>query len=117
MPIGSILLILALAVLVALVVTRPFWERHRSSRPDEEASSALLAERERILEALLELDFDHQLGKIPEEDYSGLRTHLVNKGAQVLKQLDAQAIESSQSPLDLNDDLERLIAARKVDDD
>lgn len=114
MPIGSVLLILALAVLVAFIVARPFSETERSWTDTEELS-ALLAERERILEALLELDFDHQLGKVPEEIYASQRADLVNKGAQVLKELDSQAAGAEQSPLDPKDDLERLIATRKAD--
>ncbi len=117
MPIGSVLLILALAVLVALIVARPFWEPRGSSWADVKEPSALLAERERILEALLELDFDHELGKVPEEIFASQRAYLVNKGAQVLEQLDAQVAEADRSQVAPNDDLERLIAARKADND
>lgn len=115
MPIGSILLILALAVLVALIVARPFWETQGTSWADAKEPSVLLAERERILEALVELDFDHQLGKVPEEIFASQRASLVNQGARVLKQLDAQVAEADRSRLDPDDDLERLIAARKAD--
>lgn len=115
MPIGSILLILALSILVAVVVARPFWEPQSDSWTKAEEPSALLAERERIIEALLELDFDHQLGKVPEEIFTSQRSFLVNKGAQVLKQLDAQATKADRTSLEANDDLERLIAARKAD--
>ncbi len=115
MPIGSVLLVLALAILVALIVARPFWETQRANWTEAEEPSALLAERERILEALLELDFDHQLGKVPEEIFASQRAYLVNKGAQVVKQLDAQVAEAGRLPLDPNDDLERLIAARKAE--
>ena len=114
MPIGSVLLVLALALLVALIVARPFWETQRGSWTEGEEPSTLLDERERILETLLELDFDHQLGKVPEEIFASQRAYLVNKGAQVLKQLDAQGAEAGRSPLDPNDHLERLIAARKA---
>jgi hypothetical protein len=116
MLIGSVFLVLALALLVILAVTRPFWEKQRSSQPGGEGTSTLVAERERILEALLELDFDHQLGKIPDEDFSTLRASLVNEAAQVIKQLDTQALESGLPSLDVDDDLERLIAAHKADD-
>lgn len=115
MPIGSVLLILALVALVALIVARPFWESQRGSWTKGEETSSLLAERERILEALLELDFDHQLGKVPEEIFASQRADLVNKGAQVLKELDSQQAGADRAPLDPKDDLERLIATRKAD--
>lgn len=94
MDLGSIFLILALLVLVGLIISRPFFEKGKSSRRAEIDSlehqrSTLLAERDRILNALQELDFDHALGKIPEEDYPSERAQLLQKGADVLRQLDA----------------------------
>lgn len=115
MPIGSILLVLALAVLVAFIVARPFWDTRGSGWSDAKEPSALLAERERILEALVELDFDHELGKVPQEIFASQRTNLVSQGARVLEQLDGQLAKAGRSKLDPNDDLERLIAARKAD--
>ena len=85
------MLILALLVLVALYISRPFFEReavHTASLAQAQADSAehersiLLAERDRILNALQELDFDFALGKIPEEDYPGQRQRLVQTGAR-----------------------------------
>lgn len=93
MEIGSILLILALLVLVALFVTRPIIENNRepSTAQHEQADhlhSTLLAERDQILSALHELDLDHSLGKIPAEDYPGERAALLERGAQILRNLD-----------------------------
>ena len=74
MDIGSIFLMLALLVVVAIFVSRPLFEnRKTASRPAvdqmEHKRSTLLAERDRTINALYELDFDHALGKIPAEDY------------------------------------------------
>lgn len=96
MDIGSILLILALAILVSLMLSRPFFERHsleaagapRNADTYEHERSTLLAERERLLNALLELDFDYTLGKIPAEDYPAQRAALLQAGVSVLKRLD-----------------------------
>lgn len=93
MDIGSILLILALLVLVALFVTRPLLEKESQHGPVEggladHQLSALLAERDQILNALHELDLDYALGKIPEEDYPLERGAMLDKGARVLRQLD-----------------------------
>jgi len=89
MDLASILLILALIIPVAAFVLRPLYSR--TAAPLTEAArrtSPLLAERERILSALQELDFDHVVGKIPEEDYPARRAALVAEGAAVLKALD-----------------------------
>src|SRR3989337_3677596 len=89
MDIGSIFLILALLVLVGLFIGRPLFERKAISVSEEEHElSSLLAERDRLLNALQELDFDYSLGKIPEDDYPAQRALLVQKGADILRQLD-----------------------------
>ena len=74
MDLGSIFLIIALLMLVALYVAQPLVKRKSKIVSEEEQQrSALLAERDRILDALQELDFDHQLGKVPAKDYPGQR--------------------------------------------
>jgi hypothetical protein len=112
MDTGSILLILSVALLAAFTVSRPFMERSAGNTglPDKERSS-LLAERERVLDALQELDFDHALGKIPEGDYPVQRAALLRKGADVLERLDALGPETPQAPI--SDAIERAIADRR----
>jgi hypothetical protein len=113
MTIGSFLLILALLVIVALFIVRPFLEPGTGARADMRTHDELVAERERILEALLELDFDQQLGKVPEEIYAAQREHLVRRGAKVLKELD-EIDAAVKSPAGEKDEIEALIAARKT---
>lgn len=108
MDLGSLFIFLALLILVGLYVSRPFFESksmsevnldsvHPNKTPvnaeDEHQLSALMAERDRILLAIQELDFDATLGKIPEEDYPSQRQALLSKGAEVLRQLDAYQVE------------------------
>lgn len=133
MDLGSIFLILALTILVGLFVARPFFE-HRGSIAGqvEHERSALMAERDRILNALQELDFDHALGKIPEEDYPAQRAALLKRGAEILKQLDAYqqdgdtrlrtlvegedvqfSSNKKAAPSAVDDPLETLIAQRR----
>ena len=89
MDIGSIFLILAILVPVVLFIARPIMERSATVVSAEEHQySALLAERDRILTALQELDFDHDLGKIPEEAYSTQRVNLLRVGADLLRPFD-----------------------------
>ena len=97
MDLGSILLILSLVVIVAVFVSRPFFEpapaagraSHRAVRSQDQRLSALLAERDRLVTVVRELEFDHSLGKIPEEDYPTQRDALLAAGAEVLKQIEA----------------------------
>ncbi|MFO7584836.1 MAG: zinc ribbon domain-containing protein [Anaerolineales bacterium] len=90
MELGAILLILALSALVALFVAQPFLERRvfKMVSAEEHTSSWLMAERDRLIGALQELDFDHTLGKIPAEDYPVMRAQLRAQAADVLRKLD-----------------------------
>jgi hypothetical protein len=127
-PVAIFLLLIVLAFIV-LFVTRPFFERQRFQAAESSHEfSFLLAERERLLTALQELDFDQTLGKIPAEDYPTQRATLLQKGAEVLRQLDAltpgTAIQTGRkgprsfssptptAPLS-DDDLEDLLAKRR----
>jgi hypothetical protein len=130
MDIGSIFLIIAIAALVAMFIARPFVSTSAQSagarRRSNEANpqrSILLAESERLMTALQELDFDYAMGKVPEEDYPTRRDSLRQAGANILRQLDnpAPAGKSQQAsrpapaaPLSPEDEeLERMIAARR----
>ena len=126
MDIGSIFLILALAIVVSIFVSRPFFEHRKDenlSSPQEAMQkeyqrSSLLAERDRILNSLQELEADFELGKIPQEDFGTQREALLVKGAETLKQLDAFKIEESResksASIKPDDELEKLIAKRRM---
>ncbi len=91
MEIGAILLVLVVAVAAGVFITQPLQARARRNAKSvsSQDESALLAERERTINALQELDFDHVLGKVPAEDYPAQRAALVQRGAEILKKLDA----------------------------
>ncbi len=113
MDIGSILLVLALTILVAVYISLPFRQKKTLFISEEEHKlSALLAERDRILNALMELDFDYDLEKIPEEIYPLQRNSMLERGADILRQLDAFYEGSSG---DASDRLEATVAARRAD--
>jgi len=115
MEIGSILLVLAVALLTGLYLSQPFGRRIRvrqiSAR--ERELSTLLAERDRVLNSLQELDFDHTLGKIPAEDYPLQRTELLSKGADILRRIDE--LQPGTSRGKEADRIEAAVAARRTD--
>lgn len=113
MDIGSILLILAVLVPVVLYVARPLMEGSAIEVTAEEHQySALLAERDRILNALQELDFDHTMGKIPDDEYPPQRANLMRAGADVLRQIDEYEGVSEENEPD--DRIETAVMARKA---
>lgn len=113
MDIGSILLIFGLLVLVALYVSQPLFQRNATFVSEEEQEySALLAERDRILNALQELDFDYTLGKIPEENYPSQRAEFLQRGAAILQQIDQVHGEKGD---DIDTRLETAIESRRIE--
>ena len=132
--IGSLFLVLALGLVVALFVARPFINRtaietssvRGQAEQREHSRSTLLADRDRILTALQELDFDYAMGKIPAEDYPPQREALVRSGVEVLRKLDAIEVAEmgngqrpAEKPLVTSaaaaDAIEAAVAARRAD--
>lgn len=119
MEIGAIFLVLAVTLLVGMYITQPFLQPRRRSAAEDHEMSALLAERDRVVSALQELDFDFNLNKIPAETYPAQRAELLQKGAQVLQQLDALQASSSGNGSgggeDAADRIESAVAVRRAD--
>jgi rubrerythrin len=112
MQIVSIFFALGILILVGVFLYMPFLERRaRRVTEEEHESSTLMAERERVVNLLQELEFDYSLGKVPEEDYPAQRANLLQKGADVLRRLDELAPVKAQNDKDAR--LERAIAARR----
>ena len=115
MEIASIFVLLAVLILTALFVARPFFEGRglQAVSAEERELSSLMAERDRLITVLQDLDFDHVLHKIPAEDYPIMRADLLQKAADVLRQLDS--FQSQSVPADAESRVEAVIAARRAD--
>jgi hypothetical protein len=116
MDLGAILLLVIILVLVGIFLAAPLM---RGTTPrmaqDSPAESALMAERDRIINSLQELDFDFRLGKIPEDVYPGQRTSLLQRGAEILQQLDELAPSTSaagEGRADQGERIEHAVAGR-----
>ena len=115
MELTAIFFSLAVLILVGMYLYAPFMERRaRGVTEEEHELSTLMAERDRVISSLQELDFDFKLGKIPEEDYPTQRASLLQKGADILRKIDALAPQVTSSQ-DTEARLERAIAARRAD--
>jgi hypothetical protein len=111
MDFGSILIGLALLAAVAFIVARPLLEQRGLPREKTlTPADQLVDQREHILSALRDLDFDHATGKIADEDYTPQRAQLVAEGVAVLKQLDALGFSENH----MDDEIERAVAALRA---
>lgn len=122
MDIGSILLLLGICIIVFLFVYQPFMDARKQKVLVTEAIpvlekemhvSSLMAERDRILRALQELEFDYNLGKIPEEDYPVQRQFLLKRGAEVIKTLDE--IKGNSSEENVIQQIETVLEENRAD--
>jgi len=115
MELTAIFVSLGLLVIVGVYLYAPFVNRRaRRVTEEEHELSALLAERDRVINSLQELDFDYKLGKIPEGDYPTQRASLLQHGADILRQIDTLAPEPA-SAQDVDARIEKAIAARRAD--
>jgi hypothetical protein len=95
MTTSGLALAAVLAVVVVLVVARPFLRVPGRGEPadglpgEEQLERIRLAEeRDRALSALKELEFDHRTGKISDADYRELVAPLRRQAAEALHGLD-----------------------------
>lgn len=114
MELGAIFFTLAVITLVGMYIGQPYIQhRGRRATQEDHEYSALMAEYDRAVNTLQELDFDNSLGKIPAEDYPRQRAELLSKGADLLRKLDA--IRSQESSHDAESRLEAAVASRRAD--
>ena len=98
----TLVLAATLAVACVVVVALPFL---REPEPDEDQLAAydsserrtmeLEEERDRLLAALKELEFDHRTGKVSDEDYRALVGPLRSRAAAALRALEPDLRRSS----------------------
>jgi len=114
MEIGAIFFILAVVTLVGMYVGQPFIQRRgRRAMQEDHEVSALMAEYDRAVNTLQELDFDNSLGKVPAEDYPRQRAELLAKGADLLRKLDA--MRPQQTGRDAESRMEAAAASIRAD--
>jgi rubrerythrin len=115
--INSLILLVIVIILIVLFVAQPLAGRRIPQAQDSQALSTLLAERDRVLNILKELDFDASLGKIPVETYSVQRASLVQQGAEILRKIDqltpVTAAASAIAPGD-EEQVEAVLSARRA---
>ena len=114
MDIGAIFFTLAVVTLVGMYVGQPYIQRRRRRITQEDHEySALMAEYDRAVITLQELDFDNSLGKVPAEVYPRQRADLLAKGADLLRKLDE--LRPQETGRDAESRMEAAVASRRAD--
>jgi hypothetical protein len=98
---GLFLFIVFLLGVLAVVIWPLLQAQQDTSQKHKPALSRLLqlqGEREAILTAVRDLDFDYQTDQLAEDDYLAQRETFMQRGVEILKQIDSlesEAIESA----------------------
>lgn len=104
MSIGTILIGIAMFILAGVVVAQPLRERPR--RIKAKTTSAVGRDYDETLLTLRDLEFEHQLGVVTEDDYTQQRSQLMVQAAQALEQ-------KTQASDHLEDTIETAVQARR----
>lgn len=120
MTLSSLIIVLFIFFISALVITRPFLVKQAASgRSSSSLFDSLVAEQERLLSAIEELDLELELNKISPQEHSRSRDLLLAEAAGVLQELDkhqtGKARKAAPARAKAEDDLERMIAQRRVE--
>jgi hypothetical protein len=119
MSFASFLIVALIFILTGLFILRPFLVKSETKgRSSSSLYDSLIAERERLLSAIEELELELDLKKISEKEYSRNRDLLLVEAAEVLKKIDKYQKKHKIKDVDIStqteeDDLERLIAERR----
>lgn len=114
--IGTLLAGLALLVFVVALVMMPLLKPKTPLAQPTSQRDMLEAERAAIVRSIRDLDFDYRTHKLNEQDYRSLRLALVQRGAEVLRELDSLKQQPSPaSTQDAEDDVDALDASRDAE--
>lgn len=87
-----------LGLAAALFVAWPLVRNTASSRPaasdGQRERMELLVEKEHLLTALKEIDFDHEMGKLTDDDHQRLRADYRARAVALLKRLEGSASDA-----------------------
>lgn len=98
----AIVLVLVIVVWIGLPLASP---KPPEISPNGHQVDALIEFKEGIYRSILDLEFDHQMGKVSEDDYAAMRREAEASALNILKELDSGA--------QVGDELEREIAAAR----
>jgi hypothetical protein len=101
--------LLASGLAIAWVV-RPLYSEHAPAAPPaDDRLASLVARKDAVLVAIRDLEFDHKLGKLTEEDFARYDARLRRQAIALLQQIE----QIAPSVTDADDEVEAEIARRR----
>ena len=121
-PTKGFILELVISVLIAgaiiTFIAYPLFSSSRAQDGNESyALETLMSQRDGAYDALHDLDFDFQMGKLSESDYHSLRAKAKSRAAVVLQQLDTIQVQDNQLEQEIAQRRARKLAAAPAFDD
>ena len=120
MTASALIIVLFVFVLTGLIVLRPFLEKGEGMlKASSGVYDSLLAEQERLLAAIEELDLDLELEKISSNEHQQDRQNLLIQAADVLRELDKyskpkqEKAKGQKVDPSIDEELEKMIKERR----
>ncbi len=110
--ISTLILGAALLLLFAAIVVIPLFDQKQPHSAPHSPRDALSQEHAAVVRLIRDLDFDHRTGKVDDDDYRRRRAGYVQRGAALLRELDA--LESAASEADAQSMAAIEAAVRKL---
>jgi membrane protein implicated in regulation of membrane protease activity len=82
------LALIALAAVIAVVVTRPLLKGDRTELHDETRIEELRAAKEAKYREIRDAELDHRMGKVSREDWRAVDRDLRGEAIEILRELD-----------------------------
>ncbi len=108
------ILVAVLVVAVIAFIAYPlFTHPQEKSRPAADALDNWIAQRDSAYDAIRDLDFDYQMGKLSQSDYDALRNKYRARAAAALEQIDA-VLGRAGAEARIEDEVARLRERRRA---
>ena len=106
-----VIYVLIAAAMMGFVFRPLFLERGEVDRASDRKTKrqALIENREQVLEAIREIDFDHKMGKIEGEDYRETRERYAAQALELINQID----NGNEHAGEIEDQVEQDIASAR----
>lgn len=110
---SELILIMILLATIAFVA-KPYWKPRTVVKRDASNGQLtdLIEQRDNLLEAIKEIEFDCQTGKISTEDFAEMRAKYRTEAVTVLKRIDT-LLGNSHASKKLEAELKRMRSQRK----